>query len=166
MEEAEAPLRTLEALRAMGVRLALDDFGTGYSSLSYLRRFALDALKVDRSFVSDLESDPHATPLVEAVVAMASALGLAVVAEGIESETQRAQLAALGCRYGQGVPARAPAGRRPSCTSRAPLRRFRVTDVVARCPRRADRARGGATPLGGPLESRRRPGRTRRTAAP
>ncbi len=102
MEEAEAPLRTLEDLRAMGVRLALDDFGTGYSSLSYLRRFALDTLKVDRSFVRDLESDPHATPLVEAVIAMASALGLAVVAEGIETEAQRSQLAALGCRYGQG----------------------------------------------------------------
>jgi EAL domain-containing protein (putative c-di-GMP-specific phosphodiesterase class I) len=102
MEEAEAPLRTLEDLRAMGVRLALDDFGTGYSSLSYLRRFALDTLKVDRSFVRDLESDPHATPLVEAVISMASALGLAVVAEGIETEAQRSQLAALGCRYGQG----------------------------------------------------------------
>ncbi len=102
MEEAEAPLRTLEELRAMGVRLALDDFGTGYSSLSYLRRFALDTLKVDRSFVRDLGSDPHATPLVEAVVSMAGALGLAVVAEGVETEAQRAQLAALGCRYGQG----------------------------------------------------------------
>jgi diguanylate cyclase (GGDEF)-like protein len=102
MEEAEAPLRTLESLRAMGVRLALDDFGTGYSSLSYLRRFALDTLKVDRSFVRDLGEDPHATPLVEAVVSMASALGLDVVAEGIETEAQRSQLAALGCRYGQG----------------------------------------------------------------
>jgi EAL domain-containing protein (putative c-di-GMP-specific phosphodiesterase class I) len=110
MEEAEAPLRTLTELRAMGIRLALDDFGTGYSSLSYLRRFALDCLKVDRSFVRDLDSDPHAIPLVEAVVAMAGALGLDVVAEGIETEEHRERLLALGCAFGQGYHLGRPLG--------------------------------------------------------
>jgi EAL domain-containing protein (putative c-di-GMP-specific phosphodiesterase class I) len=102
MEDADSPLQTLDALRASGVRLALDDFGTGYSSLAYLRRFPLDVLKIDRSFIAGIEHDHEAAALVGAVMTMAGSLGLDVVAEGIETEAQRARLRELGCRLGQG----------------------------------------------------------------
>jgi EAL domain-containing protein (putative c-di-GMP-specific phosphodiesterase class I) len=82
--------------------LVLDDFGTGYSSLAYLQRFPLDALKIDRTFVSEMTQDARAAALVEAIATMARSLGLTVVPEGIETEAQREALLALGCRYGQG----------------------------------------------------------------
>jgi diguanylate cyclase (GGDEF)-like protein/PAS domain S-box-containing protein len=93
---------TLAGLKAMGVRLSIDDFGTGYSSLSYLKRFPLDAVKVDRAFVDGLGTDPHDTALVAAIVAMADALGLEVTAEGIETQDQLAHLKRLHCRRAQG----------------------------------------------------------------
>ena len=102
MDDSDWAMRTLVGLRAMGIRLSLDDFGTGYSSLSYVRRFPLDALKVDRSFVRDLGTDPGAAPLVDAVVTMARALGLAVVVEGIETAEQRDRIADFGDVLGQG----------------------------------------------------------------
>ena len=101
-EEADAPLPVLHELKALGVQLVLDDFGTGYSSLAYLQRFPLDALKIDRAFVSEMTQDPRAAALVEAITTMARSLGLTVVPEGIETEAQREALLALGCRYGQG----------------------------------------------------------------
>ncbi len=87
------------AVRALGVSIALDDFGTGYSSLSCLRRFAADSLKIDRSFVKGLGAD---TAVVKAVVDLANSLGLAVVAEGVETAQQLALLRALGCSTAQG----------------------------------------------------------------
>ncbi len=102
MADAEPAVRTLQALKELGVGLAIDDFGTGYSSLSYLRRFPVDTLKIDRSFVSALGKDKHAIVIVSAVVALAHTLGLNVTAEGIETAEQLARLRAVGCDRAQG----------------------------------------------------------------
>ncbi|MEA2393177.1 MAG: hypothetical protein QOJ82_1068 [Solirubrobacteraceae bacterium] len=102
IEAGEAPVRTLQELRELGVNVVLDDFGTGYSSLSYLQRFPLDILKVDRSFAAGLVGNPQSRAIYAAVIAMASALGLPVVAEGVETEDQAAQLQELGCGLAQG----------------------------------------------------------------
>ena len=92
----------LNALNEMGVSIAMDDFGTGYSSLSYLRRYPFDTLKIDRSFVSDITTDPQDRELVNAVIAMAHSLGLTVVAEGVESEAELNYLNSRGCDLAQG----------------------------------------------------------------
>jgi EAL domain-containing protein (putative c-di-GMP-specific phosphodiesterase class I) len=102
MEDVEYFARTMESLKALGVQLAIDDFGTGYSSLSYLTRFPVDAVKVDREFVDGLGTDPHRTALVEAIIAMADALGLEVTAEGVETPDQLASLRRLNCARAQG----------------------------------------------------------------
>ena len=86
----------------MGVGLSIDDFGTGYSSLSYLKRFPVDAVKVDRAFVDGLGTDPHDSALVAAIVAMAAALDLEVTAEGVETQEQLANLKRLECQRAQG----------------------------------------------------------------
>ena len=86
----------------MGVRVALDDFGTGYSSLSHLSALPIDRLKIDRSFVSALSAGSNETAVVRAIVLLGQSLGKAIVAEGIESESQFAQLREMGCTYGQG----------------------------------------------------------------
>ncbi|MDV9188796.1 aminotransferase class I/II-fold pyridoxal phosphate-dependent enzyme [Streptomyces sp. SR27] len=99
----DAQIRTtMAALKDLGVSIAIDDFGTGFSSLSYLREFPIDVLKVDKSFIDDITTDPQQVALVEGIVRIADVLGLQVVAEGIEHEEQRALLAEMGCRYGQG----------------------------------------------------------------
>jgi EAL domain-containing protein (putative c-di-GMP-specific phosphodiesterase class I) len=95
-------LRTLHALRKLGVEVAVDDFGTGYSSLAYLTRFPLNRLKVDRSFVIRMMSDPQCAALVGAIIAMAHALKLRVTAEGVETEEQAERLRELGCDEVQG----------------------------------------------------------------
>ncbi|MFD2184780.1 EAL domain-containing protein [Rhodoplanes azumiensis] len=92
----------LARLHAAGVRIALDDFGTGYSSLAHLRRFPVDVLKIDRSFVTDIGTDAGDTAITRAIVNLAHSLDLEVVAEGIETEAQFARLSALGCDLGQG----------------------------------------------------------------
>jgi EAL domain-containing protein (putative c-di-GMP-specific phosphodiesterase class I) len=103
LEDGTATSRTLQALRALGVRLLLDDFGTGYSSLGYLLRHPLDALKVDRSFVAALGEDGNGDgAIVEAIVGMARALGMPTIPEGVETEAQLARLRSLGCDYAQG----------------------------------------------------------------
>ncbi len=102
MADSEQSLGVLSDLRALGVTLAIDDFGTGYSSLAYLRSFPVSVLKVDRSFVRDMQTDPRNVNLVKAVVQMAHSLGLSVTAEGIETDAQREALCALGCDTGQG----------------------------------------------------------------
>jgi EAL domain-containing protein (putative c-di-GMP-specific phosphodiesterase class I) len=102
MEEADGAVETLNRLKWMGVQLAIDDFGTGYSSLNYLKRFPVDALKVDRSFVDGLADDPSDAAIVRIIVALAKSLNLAITGEGIETVEQLARLRELGCDQGQG----------------------------------------------------------------
>jgi diguanylate cyclase (GGDEF)-like protein/PAS domain S-box-containing protein len=102
VDESATAISSLEKLNEMGVRLVLDDFGTGYSSLAYLNRFPFHALKIDRSFVEALGIEQEATAIVEAIIGMARALSLEVIAEGVESEVQLAELQRLYCDYGQG----------------------------------------------------------------
>jgi diguanylate cyclase (GGDEF)-like protein/PAS domain S-box-containing protein len=92
----------IESLRAAGLRIYLDDFGTGYSSLSYLKRFPLDTVKIDKSFIRDLHADKSDRALVDAIITMAGTLGMHVVAEGIEDERQLVLLREMGCGFGQG----------------------------------------------------------------
>lgn len=94
--------RVFDELRALGVRLALDDFGTGFSSLNYLRRFPVDIIKIDQSFINDLGRDPTAATVVTAVIALAHGLGMTVIAEGVQTSRQRDILADLGCVLAQG----------------------------------------------------------------
>lgn len=102
MDNAETAILMLKQIKETGVRVSIDDFGTGYSSLSYLHRFPIDLLKVDRSFVSAMEENTENGEIVRTVIALAKALNLKVVAEGIESIHQFHQLRILGCEYGQG----------------------------------------------------------------
>ena len=95
-------LKQLLAFQQAGIKIALDDFGTGYSSLSYLRKFDLDFLKIDKSFVYNLENDAANVALCEAIIVMAHKLGLKVVAEGVETQQQYDMLRRTGCDYGQG----------------------------------------------------------------
>ena len=110
-------LATLRALRTAGMHVALDDFGTGFASLTTLKQLPVTRLKIDRSFVGDIVDAPHSAAIVAAIVSLADRLGLEVVAEGVETEEQRATLVKLGCRGGQGylfgrpVSATAPARR-------------------------------------------------------
>jgi diguanylate cyclase (GGDEF)-like protein/PAS domain S-box-containing protein len=102
MADVAAVLPVLERLRAVGVRISLDDFGTGYSSLAYLARLPVDTLKVDKSYVRDIATDPFDGAIVRAIVALAQSLGLQTVAEGVETEAQRAFFEQLGCPLMQG----------------------------------------------------------------
>jgi diguanylate cyclase (GGDEF)-like protein len=102
MDNAETAILMLKQIKETGVQISIDDFGTGYSSLSYLHRFPIDLLKVDRSFVSAMEENTENGEIVRTVIALAKALNLKVVAEGIESIHQFHQLRILGCEYGQG----------------------------------------------------------------
>jgi len=102
MDDVSGTLRTFEGLKGIGVNLSIDDFGTGYSSLSYLRQLSAKQLKIDRSFVNDLESSSDARAIVDAVIHMAHALSLSVVAEGVETAGQRDVLVQLGCDELQG----------------------------------------------------------------
>jgi EAL domain-containing protein (putative c-di-GMP-specific phosphodiesterase class I) len=102
MHNVEDTVGRLTLLKALGVRVAVDDFGTGYSSLSYLRQFPVDVLKIDRSFVSGISETSEAVALVHAMVQLGKALGLETVAEGVENDGQRVQLAAENIDTGQG----------------------------------------------------------------
>ena len=101
MRDLDYATGILAQLREMGVRVAVDDFGTGYSSLAYLRRLAVDTLKIDRSFVSELD-DGQGIAIVEAVIGLAHSLGLEVVAEGVETLSQLSALHQRGCNLIQG----------------------------------------------------------------
>ncbi|MBS0641852.1 MAG: EAL domain-containing protein, partial [Proteobacteria bacterium] len=102
MADTQRALEMLRALRRLGVKLSMDDFGTGYSSLSYLRRFPFDKLKIDRSFIRDLDENEDAQPIVQAIIALSRSLRLEVTAEGVETERQLAYLRDSGCCYVQG----------------------------------------------------------------
>jgi diguanylate cyclase (GGDEF)-like protein/PAS domain S-box-containing protein len=102
MRDATAALRVLRALKSLGILLAIDDFGTGYSSLSHLSQFPLDLLKIDKSFVDDLDGGRDGLEIVAAVIKLAHALGLQVVAEGVEQATQLDHLKMMGCDFAQG----------------------------------------------------------------
>ena len=102
MRKAETMVNRLRRLKATGISLSIDDFGTGYSSLSYLKRFPLDALKIDRSFVHDITTSADDAAITSAIIAMARGLKLAVIAEGVETESQAALLRRQGCQFLQG----------------------------------------------------------------
>jgi predicted signal transduction protein with EAL and GGDEF domain len=102
VDEAESTMQALHDLKALGLKLVLDDFGTGYSSLAYVKRFPIDVLKIDRSFVSDIGTEDHDTTIVEAIISMARGLRVGVIAEGVETLIQARALQALGCTLGQG----------------------------------------------------------------
>ncbi len=102
MEDIEACIAVLWRLREMGIGVALDDFGTGFSSLSYVARLPATTLKIDKSFVDEVASNPARLAIVSAVISLAHALGMRVVAEGVELEEQAAILKQLGCDEMQG----------------------------------------------------------------
>ncbi|HCW91793.1 MAG TPA: hypothetical protein DHU56_17350, partial [Marinobacter sp.] len=102
MEDVDAAIATMRWLKDYGVSIALDDFGTGYSGLSYLKRFPIDTLKIDQSFVREINSDPASAAIADAIIAMAHHLGLDVITEGVETPEQRQLLREIGCRLMQG----------------------------------------------------------------
>ncbi|HEY9647402.1 MAG TPA: EAL domain-containing protein [Chroococcidiopsis sp.] len=102
MEDVEATITVLQALKAMGVSLSIDDFGTGYSSLNYLKRFPLDTLKIDKAFIDDVTSNAHDSAIAKAIIAMANSMQLKVIAEGVETVEQLNFLRQSGCHAMQG----------------------------------------------------------------
>jgi EAL domain-containing protein (putative c-di-GMP-specific phosphodiesterase class I) len=102
MIDMDRGVDTLRRLKALGVRLAIDDFGTGYSSLAYLKRFPIDTLKIDRSFVHDVADNATDTAIIDTIIGLACSLGFSVVAEGVETMAQALVLRERNCRYAQG----------------------------------------------------------------
>lgn len=103
MENSQNAAESIGHLRALGVKVHIDDFGTGYSSLSYLHRFAIDTLKIDRSFIGHLDAGGESMEIIRTITALAANLRVPVIAEGVETELQRTQLLALGCQSAQGA---------------------------------------------------------------
>ena len=138
MSDIDQTIERLQRLKDLGVQLAIDDFGTGYSSLNYLRQFPVDIVKIDRSFVDGIEVDDDQRALVAMIVELTVALGLHVVAEGIERPEQRALLTSLGCEQGQGFLFAGPMELASLVA--------RLGEESPRVPRRPVRARPGAAP--------------------
>ncbi len=135
LDATEATIATLEGLRGLGVRIALDDFGTGFSSLTFLKRFPIDIVKVDRSFVRDVAVDPDDAAIVAAVADLGRSLHLETIAEGVETEEQFSRIRQLGCRQAQGYLFSRPCAPEdiPGLVKRRPpVRHRRDCDTVAR----------------------------------
>lgn len=130
MQEAQTTIRTMQHLKALGVRLALDDFGTGYSSLSYLKRFPLDMLKIDRAFVQQLGQCREDEAIIHAMITLAKTFHMTVIGEGIETESQATQLQDLGCDLGQGYYFGRPRPAREVDTHLAPARTHPAMEQV------------------------------------
>jgi EAL domain-containing protein (putative c-di-GMP-specific phosphodiesterase class I) len=124
MRDAERSVLVLDALAQLGVRISVDDFGTGYSSLSYLRRLPLHKLKIDRSFIRDIESSRDDAEIIRAIVSMAHSLRLEVTAEGVETGAQYDFVRSLGCEEYQGY----------LCSAPLPAERFLETVRAASSP--------------------------------
>jgi diguanylate cyclase (GGDEF)-like protein len=127
MDDVEQTVAILSGLRRLGLHLSIDDFGTGYSSLSYLRRFEVDSIKIDKSFVDDIGRDSNADAICEAIIGLSRSLGKRVVAEGVETEGQLAFLQAMGCQEIQGY-----LFGRPEPATEFARKLARLTDVRAR----------------------------------
>ena len=102
LDNSDGNIRTLKALKKLGVRISLDDFGTGYSSLSYLRSFPFDKIKIDKSFVQEIGESREAMAIIRAIMGLSSSLLIETTAEGVETEEQFQQLMAEGCSHFQG----------------------------------------------------------------
>ena len=102
MRNVSRAVRVLDAIRSRGIRLAIDDFGTGYSSMSLMKQFPIDTIKIDRSFVRDLPEDTEDRAITQAIIGMGKALGMTVIAEGVETAEQQAFLRSHGCDEMQG----------------------------------------------------------------
>ena len=102
LRDPDRTIQTLSRLRSLGMHISIDDFGTGYSSLSYLKQLPVECLKIDRAFVDGLDRNSESAAIVKAVIALADALGLACIAEGVETQRQRQILGDLGCNMAQG----------------------------------------------------------------
>jgi len=102
IQNVEQVLATVKRLKLLGLKISIDDFGTGYSSLSYLKRFDIDKLKIDQSFVRDLATDPDDGAIVRAIIQMARSLNLKTIAEGVETPAMLQQLSTFGCDEAQG----------------------------------------------------------------
>src|SRR5207248_1918085 len=102
MTDPDRAIECLRELKALGVRIEVDDFGTGHSSLAYLQRLPLDAVKIDRSFITPLFVDPGTSAIVRAAIELSHALGLETIAEGVEDQAVVEMLAAMGCDFAQG----------------------------------------------------------------
>jgi EAL domain-containing protein (putative c-di-GMP-specific phosphodiesterase class I) len=102
LEDSAASLATLERIHAIGVKIAMDDFGTGYSSLSYLQKFPFDKIKIDKSFINHSPDSTSGKPIIQAILALATSLGMSTTAEGVETEEQFQSLSAAGCSELQG----------------------------------------------------------------
>ena len=125
MENHEATVETLNTLRTIGVHLAIDDFGSGYSSFAYLRDFAIDTLKIDRSFVAEIDKNEHDLVIVSSIISLAHGLGIDVVAEGVETTPQLRKLLSANCDRAQGFMFARPMpteALKPFITSRTPDR--------------------------------------------
>src|SRR3979490_347374 len=127
MTDPEESIAILERLSQMGVLVSVDDFGTGYSSMSYLRRFPIDKLKIDRSFINERMSRPDDASIVRAIVSLAHSLRLKVVAEGVESPAQLDFLKTIGCDEYQGYHFSRPL---PAAAFERLIRESRSTDVL------------------------------------
>jgi EAL domain-containing protein (putative c-di-GMP-specific phosphodiesterase class I) len=102
MENFEAVTQVINQLHLLGVQVFIDDFGTGYSSLSYLHHFPIDAVKIDRSFISSIDNERGGNEIVQAILKMSQGLGMRIIAEGVETAAQHSRLKTMGCEYEQG----------------------------------------------------------------